>query len=214
VGTVAFMSPEQVRGEDLDSRTDLFSFGLVLYEIACGRPAFPGATSGVVTDGILNRPPAPLARFNPEIPVRLEEIIDKALEKDRNLRYQTAAELRSDLQRLRRDLSSGRTTVGSRSSRSVQIEVPRPGLTLWIVASVLVLAVATYWAWIRFRTVPQRVPQFEQLTANTSEAAVRSGAISPDGKYLAYWDLQGIHLKLLSTGEMKTIPQPQQLKDK
>ena len=216
VGTVAYMSPEQVRGEELDARTDLFSFGLVLYEVATGRQAFPGSTSGVVTDGILNRPPAPLARFNPEIPMRLEEIIDKTLEKDRKLRYQSASDIRSDLQRLRRDLSSGRVPI-NRRSRTVQIPVPQPGLAVWIVlgAVLLALTAAAYWGWQRLRTpTVQRQPQHQQLTANTSEAAVSSGAISPDGKYLAYWDLQGMHLKLISTGEMKTIAQPESLKGK
>src|SRR5215471_10425254 len=111
VGTVAFMSPEQVRGEELDARTDLFSFGLVLYEMAAGRPAFPGSTSGVVTDGILNRAPAPLRRFNPELPVKLEEIITKALEKDRRLRYQHASDIRTDLTRVKRDFSTGQSSV-------------------------------------------------------------------------------------------------------
>jgi eukaryotic-like serine/threonine-protein kinase len=214
VGTVAFMSPEQVRGEELDARTDLFSFGLVLYEVATGRQAFPGSTSGVVTDGILNRAPAPLARFNPEIPTRFEEIIDKALEKDRKLRYQSAFDLRSDLQRLRRDLSSGRVPVDRRSSRSVQIPVPQSGILIWLMLGTLALAAASFWGWQRLHTAPPRQVQHQQLTANTSEAAVGSGAISPDGKYLAYWDLQGMHLKLLSTGEMKTIAQPESLKDK
>jgi len=109
VGTVAFMSPEQVRGEEIDGRTDLFSFGLVLYEMATGRPAFPGNTSGVITDGILNRAPVPLARLNVEIPPKLEEIINKALEKDRRLRYQHASDIRTDLQRLRRDTDSVRS---------------------------------------------------------------------------------------------------------
>ena len=106
VGTVAFMSPEQIRGEELDARTDLFSFGLVLYEMAAGRPAFPGNTSGVIIDGILNRAPAPLVRFNLELPPKLEEIINKAIEKDRKLRYQNAADIRTDLQRLKRELGS------------------------------------------------------------------------------------------------------------
>jgi serine/threonine protein kinase/tetratricopeptide (TPR) repeat protein len=111
LGTVAFMSPEQVRGEDLDVRTDLFSFGLVLYEMATGRPAFPGNTSGVITEAILNRAPAPVARLNPELPLKLEEIINKALEKDRKLRYQHASDIHTDLQRLRRDSNSARVSA-------------------------------------------------------------------------------------------------------
>lgn len=108
LGTVAYMSPEQVRGEDLDERTDLFSLGLVLYEMATGHQAFTGNTSGVVFDAILNRAPTPPVRLNPAIPIQLELIINKALEKDRHLRYRTASDLRADLQRLKRDTDSSR----------------------------------------------------------------------------------------------------------
>jgi serine/threonine protein kinase len=113
LGTVAFMSPEQVRGEELDARTDLFSFGLVLYEMTTGRHAFPGNTFGVITEAILNRAPVPLTQWNPSLPPALEEIITKTLEKDRNLRYQTAGDLRADLQRLKRLAESDRLLATS-----------------------------------------------------------------------------------------------------
>ena len=103
LGTIAYMSPEQVRAQDLDARTDLFSFGIVLYEMASGAPPFHGDSVGLIFDGILNRAPAPVGRLHPGLPQELKRIVGKCLEKDRELRYQHASEIRADLQRLQRD---------------------------------------------------------------------------------------------------------------
>ena len=108
LGTAAYMSPEQVRAKELDGRSDLFSFGIVLYQMATGKLPFQGASSGLITEAILNRDPVAPMRVNPDIPPSLQEVIHRALEKDRNLRYQHAADMRAELQRLKRDTESGR----------------------------------------------------------------------------------------------------------
>jgi serine/threonine protein kinase len=139
VGTIAYMSPEQARGEELDARSDLFSFGAVLYQMATGKSPFTGETSAVIFGGILHQtPPAPVS-FNPEIPTELERIISKSLEKDRELRYQSAAELRSDLRRLKRQLESGRTES---TWQTTETKKPTTRRTVKIAAALFVLALA------------------------------------------------------------------------
>ncbi len=126
LGTVSYMSPEQAIGEELDGRTDLFSLGVVLYECATGHHPFPGKTSGAILAAIINRPPVAPAAFNPELPLRLQEILNNCLEKDRELRYQSAADLRADLKRLRRDIQSGHSRVVAVSHGSSDVPDSTP----------------------------------------------------------------------------------------
>jgi eukaryotic-like serine/threonine-protein kinase len=201
LGTIAYMSPEQARGDDLDARTDLFSFGAVLYEMATGSAPFKGPTSAVIFNSLLNRvPPSPL-RINPEVAPELDRIINKALEKDRDLRYQTAAELRGDLRRLKRDTESGRissaTQVAARSRRNY----------MWpaVIAVVIVVAAALgFYFWRGSATVSSS--QWVQIT-DFPDSAVQP-SLSSDGHMLTFirgpesFVTQGqIYLKFLPGGE-------------
>jgi eukaryotic-like serine/threonine-protein kinase len=162
LGTVAYMSPEQVRGKELDARTDLFSFGAVLYEMCTGTLPFRGDTSGVIFDSILNRAPAPAVRLNPDLPPKLEEVINKALEKDRETRCQSAAELRADLKRLKRDTVSGSAAALAEAADIIKSRWPRR--TAMGVAGLLLLVVAAIaGAKLYFGRVPRRIESIAVL---------------------------------------------------
>jgi serine/threonine protein kinase len=199
LGTAAYMSPEQVRGEKLDARTDLFSFGLVLYEMGTGQQAFSGETAVVLHDAILHRTPVSPRQVNPALPSKLEQIIDKALQKDREQRFQTAREMRAELEKLQQ---------GTKPRRWVAYLKAAAASFLALLAGIGVI----FWPTSRHSPVPD-VPGLKQrqLTDNSSDNPILSGAISPDGRYLAYVDLKGIHVKLIETGEMRTLPQPAEL---
>jgi TolB-like protein/Tfp pilus assembly protein PilF len=158
LGTIAYMSPEQVRGKELDARTDLFSFGAVLYEMCTGTLPFRGDTTGVIFESILNRPPAPAVRLNPDVPPKLEEIIQKALEKDRDIRYQHASDIRADLKRLKRDTTSGSISAANLGAGVAWYKKP----AAWLMAAAVVVIVALI-AWEVSSKRPQAIQSIAVL---------------------------------------------------
>jgi serine/threonine protein kinase len=212
IGTVGYMSPEQARGEELDVRTDLFSFGAVFYEMATGRMAFLGNTAAIIHDAILNRAPVPVSRLNAGLPPKFEEIISKALEKDRKLRYQNASDMGADLQRLHRDIELAELRLSDTSAAGRAVVPTVRNKRAAVIATIAILAIAAGIVLWRLsvpanpgaRTLMQR-----SITANPPENPVYAAAISPDGRSLAYADFTGVFVRLLETGETHSLPLPQ-----
>jgi serine/threonine protein kinase/Tol biopolymer transport system component len=220
IGTVAYMSPEQVRAEDLDPRTDLFAFGSVMYEMATGQMAFSGSSNGVIFEAILNRMPAPVSEQNPAIPQKLDELIAKSLEKERDMRYQTAAELRGDLKRIKRNLESSRIRPASASGISA-VTTPSPVrestvsrsrmLTTAGIAAALALLAGFAGAVLLRRPSVSPFAAYHPLTFR--RGIVQSARFAPDGKtviYSASWE--GRPLDLFTT--RPESPQSQEMEPK
>ena len=213
MGTAGYMSPEQVRGEKLDSRTDLFSFGLIHFEMATGRRAFSGDTAAIVHDAILHRTiPPPARELKPQSPVRLQEIIRKALEKDLATRYQTAAEMLAELKS---------TLKAIQAAPPASIEAsPAPGVRsmlrigIFIGGGLLLMLGAIGFLWWKYSQPSPHVEIKERkLTTSSSDKPIVGPQISGDGKYLAFGDNFGVHVRSLESGETRDIPNPAQFGD-
>jgi eukaryotic-like serine/threonine-protein kinase len=217
LGTMAYMSPEQARGEELDRRSDLFSFGMVLYEMATGRPAFRGQTTALLHDAILNRAPKPMRELVSDIPSELERIVSKALEKDRNLRYQSAAEMRADLQRLRRDTETDRSAA---AVALPPIATRSRSKLLWlggIPALIVFLGALAIFYFRSSNLAPKSSAEWQQLTFFTDSTVYPS--LSPDGRLLSF--IHGdnsffgpgqVFVKLLPSGEPTQLTHDDTLK--
>ncbi len=211
MGTVAYMSPEQARGEELDARTDIFSLGAVLYEMATGKLAFAGATWAVIFKAILDEMPPRPTKSNPNLPPHLDNIVAKALEKDRDLRYQSAADLRSDLKRLKRDTESSARIRPSAIPAAVTDQDRSRLLQILVVAISAVVALGlgyAAWRYEKARTNPEPATVERQITFQPAENPVTLSAVSPDGKYLALIDSEGIKLRVLASAEEHKLQLP------
>lgn len=198
-GTLPYMAPEQLEGHKADPRTDIYAIGMVLYEMATGRRPFPGELASRLVDDILHRPPPPLRELNPAIPIRLEQIVLKCLQKDPANRYQHTKELFTDLEQL--------ATPARLSARS-RIALAATVLVL-VVAGILTVSRLGWFA--RLTSPPSALATARQITANPMDDPVIVAAISPDGKYVVYTDLEGIHLRLIESGETHSLPVPANL---
>ena len=216
MGTIAYMSPEQVLGKELDARTDLFSLGVVLYVMATGVLPFSGETSGAVFDAILHSLPVAPLTINSNLPAELERIINKALEKDRDLRYQHAADMRTDLQRRRRDSDSRRELISTayRPTAGLSTDSILSGRLVYI--GVICVGLLALFLGLRWRNLSTRgqnpLMTKRQITHNPPENRTFGSALSPNGKLLAFTDTRGLHLSDVATGEVHEIALPPEVR--